>query len=170
MNYDFKPEDIAVTAWPLGQCSGLIHKQVHGIRAIHLPTGTVVTCETERSQHRNREIALQQLWDQVKDKPTYKELDVQVQQLRAHNEMLMQASWEMKEGVPDAFYKIKNIRNTTPAQCLAEVKAQAFEDGGSAQKAFWDGFERGAINGAANIRAHWNEYLQIRQQAKAGKQ
>lgn len=57
-------------------------------------------------------------------------------------------------------------------KCLAardsEIKAQAFEDGGSAQKAFWDGFERGAINGAANIRTHWNEYLQLRRQAKAG--
>ena len=59
-----------------------------------------------------------------------------------------------------------SVLNKTPAQCLAEVKAQAYEEGGAAQKAFWDGFERGAIKGAENIRRHWNEYLQLRQQAK----
>jgi len=53
-----------------------------------------------------------------------------------------------------------------PAERDAEVADRAFSDGGSAQKAFWDGFERGAINGAANIRQHWNEYLQLRQVAK----
>lgn len=69
-------------------------------------------------------------------------------------------------------YALDNWLDSTPAQCLAErdseVAASAFADGGSAQKAFWDGFERGAINGAANIRQHWNEYLQLRQQAKGG--
>jgi hypothetical protein len=39
-----------------------------------------------------------------------------------------------------------------------ELATKAYEEGGSAQKAFWEGFERGAIKGAANIRQHWNEY------------
>jgi len=32
-----------------------------GIRLVHLPTGVAVTCRTERSQHRNKAIALSRL-------------------------------------------------------------------------------------------------------------
>ena len=78
MSYEFEPEDISITAWPPGSSSWFIHRVVHGIRVVHLPTGTVVTCDSERSQHRNRELALQQLWDEVKDKPTYAELAAKV--------------------------------------------------------------------------------------------
>ena len=70
-------------------------------------------------------------------------------------------------------FGLLDILQETPAQCLAEhdaeVAAKAYHDGGSAQKAFWNGFERGVINGPDNIRQHWNEYKKLRQQAKAGK-
>lgn len=32
-----------------------------GIRVVHLPTGLVAECKTERSQHRNRSIAIDML-------------------------------------------------------------------------------------------------------------
>jgi len=41
-----------------------------------------------------------------------------VRELEAHNALLMQASWEMKEGKPDAFYKIKDARSTEPSDAL----------------------------------------------------
>jgi|TARA_Y100001970_G_scaffold224984_2_gene277591 hypothetical protein len=43
-----------------------------------------------------------------------------VTELAAHNALLMQVSWEMKEGKPDAFYKIKDARNSTADDALAE--------------------------------------------------
>ena len=127
MSYEFKPEDIAVTAWPPGNESALIHRPIHGIRVVHLPTGTVVTCETERSQHRNREIALQMLADQVEGKPTYAELVAQVESVR-------QAclDWENTE-TPNAwqliFDEIKRCANAKPRQCLRDIQAEAGKTG-----------------------------------------
>jgi len=47
----------------------------------------------------------------------------------------------------------------------AQWQAEQYSDGMPAQKAFWEGFERGVMNGAVNIRAHWNEYKQRVQEA-----
>jgi len=42
---------------------------------------------------------------------------------------------------------------------LAKERLAAYDEGGSAQKAFWDGFERGTMDPGGNIRANWNQYL-----------
>jgi len=42
---------------------------------------------------------------------------------------------------------------------LTKERLSAYDEGGSAQKAFWDGFERGTLSESGNIRAHWNQYL-----------
>lgn len=52
---------------------------------------------------------------------------------------------------------------------LAKERLSAYEEGGSAQKAFWDGFERGAISENRNIRSHWNRYLDSVGNKKAAK-
>lgn len=45
---------------------------------------------------------------------------------------------------------------------LAKERLAAFDEGGSVQKAFWDGFERGTMDPGGNIRANWNQYLTIK--------
>lgn len=66
--------------------------------------------------------------------------------------------------------KAESMLSEQPSTALAVLKAQwqveQYGDGKPAQKAFWDGFERGAINGAANIRQHWNEYCANIQRAQ----
>lgn len=84
MTYAFKPEDVVISVFPdnshkHGMLTGKIPV---GIKVIHIPTGIVVTCETERSQHKNRELALNKLWELVKDKPTYNELLVKIETLQ----------------------------------------------------------------------------------------
>lgn len=72
------------------------------ISALSLETDNAITLQAERNQLK-RDLA---------------KANERVRELEAHNALLMQASWEMKEGKPDAFYKIKDARNTEPSDAL----------------------------------------------------
>lgn len=49
--------DIVVDAWPPDP-GGMRVYAPRGVRVEHRPTGVVITCTHERSQHRNRDAAL----------------------------------------------------------------------------------------------------------------
>jgi len=55
-----KPEDVIVETYAI-QRGGFMLKPANGVRLIHKPTGTVVQCDSERSQHRNRDTAWRDL-------------------------------------------------------------------------------------------------------------
>lgn len=65
------------------------HRIPRGIRVIHIPTGTVVSCDADRSQHRNRHLALTKLWNEVQSKPSYQELKLQLDNALAQNAELV---------------------------------------------------------------------------------
>jgi len=46
------PEDYHISEMPRPE--GMVYKPRNGITVIHLPTGTKVSCDSERSQHANR--------------------------------------------------------------------------------------------------------------------
>ncbi len=70
---EIKDEDLE---WQFFRSSGHggqnINKVSTAVRVIHKPTGIIVTCQTERYQHRNRQIALEilrsKLWQLEKEK------------------------------------------------------------------------------------------------------
>ena len=62
MKYDFEPSEIEVSSW--SSKKGL--SVPVGVQIVHKKTGLVVTCDSERSQHRNRHLALIALKDKVK--------------------------------------------------------------------------------------------------------
>ena len=53
------PAHLQVEVWPPRQTGGqIVGTGPNGIRITHKPSGIIATCETERSQHKNKQIAM----------------------------------------------------------------------------------------------------------------
>ena len=109
VNIEIREEDIKMDVFRSSGPGGQkVNKTSSAVRLTHLPTGIVVACQTERSQHRNKDTAL----NMIKSKLYDIEMKKQEAELAAQREGKKEVAWgsQIRSYVLHPYQLIKDHR------------------------------------------------------------
>jgi peptide chain release factor 2 len=141
---DIKESDVKTDTMRSSGAGGQhVNKTDSAIRLTHLPTNTVVACQQDRSQHRNRAMA----WDMLRAKLYELELKKREAQAAADNAAKTDIGWghQIRSYVLQPYQMVKDLRtgvSTSDTSGVLNGDLDDFMAATLAQKAFGTGPEK----------------------------
>ncbi|AEJ61550.1 Peptide chain release factor 2 [Spirochaeta thermophila DSM 6578] len=106
---DIRPEDLRIDTYRSQGAGGQhVNKTESAVRITHLPTGIVVQCQNERSQHKNREIAMRMLRSRLYE--YYQQLREEEQEKKAIEKKDISWGNQIRSYVFQPYTMVKDLR------------------------------------------------------------